>query len=233
MSATVSAVRSPCSVSPSTAETSPPPRSRAWKRARSPRSAAGPVSATSATAAGKAIPASSGPQARERRRRCLLAHSALAPMPSPGQRRIRTADRPGEGEHGDVNERPGEPGVRRRGENHEQEERWAERQLALARETAEAPSAESDIRSTDGAAQRRATPAAKTNPSRKPVSATLPPRGTRAPRSPDTGRRLRRARRQRAARVDRTGRAEGDSPDDHRLERVASGTATTGHGLRP
>ena len=91
---------------------------------------------------------------RERRRPgpLPLAHSALAPMPSPGQRRIGTADRPGEGEHGDVDERPGEPGCkRRRGENHEQEERRAERQLALAHETSEAPRAESDIRSTDGA----------------------------------------------------------------------------------
>ena len=217
----MSAVRSPCSVSPSTAETSPPPRSRAWKRARSPPQRCGAglcdernrggegdsrlgASASCASAAGQA-------------RSCSRA--APAPMPSPHEGCIRTADRPGEGEHGDVDERPGEQAMSAAEATTRSKKKGGLSGSSLWRTKRPKFRAESDIRS------RRRPPkegdARREDESEEEARHRDP--GTEEParlahRIP--GRRRRRARRQRAARVDRTGRAEGDLPDDHRLERV-------------
>ena len=90
-SATVSAVRSRVAASSSSAAPSPSLRSRACIRANSTRSGIGPVSPSSAIAAGNAMPASSASascasaagQARSRSRFALL-----VPSPHPHKRRV-------------------------------------------------------------------------------------------------------------------------------------------------
>ena len=117
------------------------------------RSAGGPVSATSATPRGRRFPPRARPQAAQAppARPAPARAAGAAAAARPGHRCIRTADRPSERENGDVDQRPDEQGSKcRRGENREEKERRAERQLALTHETSEAPRPEY-IRPTDGA----------------------------------------------------------------------------------
>ena len=182
MSATVSAVRSPCSVSPSIAETSPP-RSRAWKRqGLSQRCGASLGDERNRGGEGDSR-LERVRKLRERRRPGPLRAPALAPRPAQANGAYAPPIAPASASTAtstsDQTSRLRAPPRREPRAGREA----AERQLALAHETAEASPSRTSAPQT-APAQRRATPAAKTSPSRKP--AARPPE-TRNPRASLTG----------------------------------------------